>query len=240
MEERTTAQDLDGRGAQGGAPRLKDETVRHYLETIFYISHEGETVRPGRIAEWLGVSAPTVSTTLKSLERDGWIQLASDRSVTTTEKGEAMAAQTVRVHRLAERWLRDVLDLDMAAADEEAQRISGGISDEVADRLDEALGQPSTCPHGNIIPGRQAPYGELVALDSLASGEKAVVRRISEVAEHEAPNLLRQLESCGIVPGVTLEMGSDDSGLGAIPVTIKDKSLALGAEVARSIWVELV
>jgi len=102
--------------------RLRRETVEHYLETIFYIAHEGEVVRPGRIAEWQGVSAPTVSATLGKLERDGWIAMASDRSVTTTERGESLAATVVRHHRLLERWLTDTLGLDWASADEEAQR----------------------------------------------------------------------------------------------------------------------
>ena len=65
-------------GESGG---LRDETIHHYLETIFYIAHEGEVVRPGRIAEWQGVSAPTVSTTLQRLEKGGWITIAPDRSV---------------------------------------------------------------------------------------------------------------------------------------------------------------
>ena len=37
------------------------DTVDRYLEVIYYVAHEGEKVRPSRLAEWLGVSAPTVS-----------------------------------------------------------------------------------------------------------------------------------------------------------------------------------
>ena len=107
-------------------------------------------------------SAPTVSATLQRLQRDGWITMAKDRSVTTTPKGEELAATVVRHHRLLERWLTDTLGLDWASADEEAQRLAPGLTDEVADRLAAHLGDPSTCPHGNVIPGRPAPYGELV------------------------------------------------------------------------------
>ena len=138
-----------------GGSKLRRETVEHYLETIFYIAHEGEVVRPGRIAEWQGVSAPTVSTTLQRLQRDGWVELADDRSVTTTAAGEALAAQVVRHHRLLERWLTDTLGLDWASADEEAQRLAPGLTDEVADRLAAHLGGPTTCPHGNVIPGQR-------------------------------------------------------------------------------------
>jgi DtxR family transcriptional regulator, Mn-dependent transcriptional regulator len=218
--------------------RLRRETVEHYLETIFYIAHEGEVVRPGRIAEWQGVSAPTVSATLGKLERDGWIAMATDRSVTTTERGESLAATVVRHHRLLERWLTDTLGLDWASADEEAQRLAPGLTDEVADRLAAHLGDPTTCPHGNVIPGRPLPYGELVALADLDPGARATVRRISEVAEHDAPQVLRQLEAFGLVPGVSVTIGDGDPGLGAIAVEVGDETVALGLAVAQLVWAE--
>jgi Mn-dependent DtxR family transcriptional regulator len=120
---------------------LRPETVKHYLETIFYIQFEEDRVRPGRIAEWLGLRPPTVSVTLHRLERDGWIQVESDRTVSLTDEGMALASGVVRVHRLLERWLTDVLGFDWATADNYAQEIAPGMSDAVAERLDEHLGR---------------------------------------------------------------------------------------------------
>ncbi len=220
-------------------PGLRQETVQHYLETIFYISHEGETVRPSRIAEWMSLSAPTVSVTLARLARDGWIEVAKDRSVSLTERGEERASRIVRVHRLLERWLTDVLHMDWASADEEAQRLASGISSEVADRLEEHLDFPDTCPHGNVIPGRPSPYGALVSLAQLQPGESAVIRRISEVAEHDAPDLLRHLDELGIVPGTRIRIAEGETGLGAIPVEIGERRTALGPDVAGLIWAEV-
>jgi DtxR family Mn-dependent transcriptional regulator len=217
---------------------LRDETIHHYLETIFYIAHEGEVVRPGRIAEWQGVSAPTVSTTLQRLERGGWIHIAPDRSVTTTEAGEALAAQVVRHHRLLERWLTDSLGLDWASADEEAQRLAPGLTDEVADRLAEHLGGPSTCPHGNVIPGQATPYGALVALADLPAGSSATIRRISEVAEHDAPQVLRQLEANGLVPGCVVTVDESGAGVGAVALSRDGETVALGYDVARLVHAE--
>jgi DtxR family Mn-dependent transcriptional regulator len=219
-------------------PRLRRETVEHYLETIFYIAHEGEVVRPGRIAEWQAVSAPTVSATLQRLQRDGWITMEKDRSVATTEQGEILAAAIVRHHRLLERWLTDTLGLDWASADEEAQRLAPGLTDEVAERLAAHLGDPYTCPHGNVIPGRPAPYGQLVALADLEPGASATVQRISEVAEHDAPQVLRQLEAFGLVPGATVTIGDGGDDLGAIAVRRGRETVALGLDVARLVWAE--
>ena len=174
--------------ATGRAVRI--ETVKHYVETIFYIRYEEGRVRPGRLAEWLGVSAPTVTVALQRLARDGWVKIGANRSVSLTSKGDTLASAIVRVHRLLERWLTDVLGMDWAAADQEAQLLAPGMSKGVADRLDALLGHPATCPHGNLIPGREPPYGELIALADLKPGTRATVQRVSEVAEHDAPELL--------------------------------------------------
>jgi DtxR family Mn-dependent transcriptional regulator len=214
------------------------EIVDHYLETIFYIANEGEVVRPGRIAEWLGVSAPTVSVTLRRLADEGWIRVAGDRSVSLTRAGAKVAEDVVRGHRLAERWLVDVLGLDWATADVEAQRLAPGFSPEVVERLDESLGHPDTCPHGNVIPGRQAPYERLIALADLGPGTPALIRRISEVAEHDAPQLLRQLDALGLYPGVSVAVAEGDRGFEALSIHVGDGVLALGTEAARSLWVE--
>jgi DtxR family Mn-dependent transcriptional regulator len=219
-------------------PKLRRDTIEHYLETIFYIANEGEVVRPSRIAEWQGVGAPTVSETLQRLQRDGWIELADDRSVRLTRRGEGLASAVVRHHRLLERWLTDSLGLDWASADEEAQRLAPGLTDEVADRLAAHLGQPDTCPHGNVIPGRSAPYGTLVALADLEPGQAAVVRRISEVAEHDAPQILRLLEAAEVVPGTRVEIDDAGAGLGAVSLRIGDEVVPLGLDVARLVWAE--
>ena len=77
------------------------------------------------------------------------------------------------------------------------------MSATVLERIDESLGRPATCPHGNVIPGRTPPDGRrLIRLVELEDGDLARVARISEVAEHEAPHLLHLLDERGIVPGI--------------------------------------
>jgi len=81
---------------------VRSETVKHYAETIFYIRQEEGRVRPGRLAEWLGVGAPTVTVTLQRLARDGFVEIGGDRSVTLTPAGEDLAAKIVRGGAVAE------------------------------------------------------------------------------------------------------------------------------------------
>ncbi|MGI8848004.1 MAG: metal-dependent transcriptional regulator [Candidatus Dormibacteria bacterium] len=211
------------------------DTAQRYLETIYYIVHEGGVARPGRIAEWMGVSAPTVSVTLQRLVRDGWLEVESDRSVRLTDAGHAAASRIVRRHRILERWLVDVLGLDWATADEEAEALAQGLSDLVLERLDAHLGKPATCPHGNHIPGRGQNPAALVSLAALSEGAGATVVRVSEVAEHDAPQLLDSLHTLGLVPGAVVEVVATGD-----PLSVRrgDRQLAVPWAVAACVWVE--
>ena len=210
------------------------ETAGRYLEAIYHIAHEGDVVRPGGLADWLAVSRPTVTVSLQRLARDGWVEMAEDRSIGLTAAGEVAASDLVRRHRILERWLVDVLGLDWAAGDREASRLVHGVSDEVMDRLDQHLEHPSSCPHGNPVPGRGAIPAGLVRLDLLSPGEAAKVVRISEVAEHEAPQLLRLLHELDVTPGRSVTVRSVGASLG---VEVEGTAVELDRGAARAVWV---
>lgn len=210
------------------------ETAGRYLEAIYHIAHEGDVVRPGGLADWLAVSRPTVTVTLQRLARDGWVEVAEDRSISLTAAGEVAASDLVRRHRILERWLVDVLGLDWAAGDREASLLVHGVSDEVVDRLDQHLEHPRSCPHGNPVPGRGTIPAGLVRLDLLPPGEAAKVVRISEIAEHEAPQLLRLLHELDVTPGRSVTVRSLGASLG---VEVEGTAVELDRGAARAVWV---
>ena len=228
------------RGDGVAALPARTVAIDRYLETIFCIAAEDQPVRPTRIAHWLGVKAPTVSIGLRRLRAGGWIHTEMDRRVTLTPAGRAAAEAIVRRHRLAECWLTDVLGLDWASAHLEANRLAASFSDTVLARLDRALDRPATCPHGHAIPGRSAPYGAVVALADLPPGATATVRRISEIIEHEAFQLLRDLSAAGVRTGVEVTVDGDGPP-GEVSLSVGDRSHALAVDpaAARLIWVEV-
>ena len=74
-------------------------------------------------------------------------------------------------------------------------------------------------------------------LVELQPGSRAHVARISEVAEHEAPQLLSVLGTAGLVPGVEVEMrGSRD---GHWRIAAHQDELELDEGVAAAVWVEV-
>src|SRR5213082_4177190 len=168
-------------------PRGPSEVVSRYLEAIYYMWSEGEPLRSARLADWLGVSRPTVTIALRRMTRDGLVKLTRTKDIELTPKGMAQAESIVRRHRIMERWLTDGLGLDWVTADEEAARLEHAVTDVVERRLYEVLGRPATCPHGNPIPGYSEASPREARLSSLAPGQGATITRVSEVAEREAP-----------------------------------------------------
>lgn len=217
---------------------VESQTVNRYLEAIFYIAAEGERVRAARLAEWLGVSQPTAGATLQRMVRDGLVQISSGKEVSLTTRGQKVALGVVRRHRIAERWLTDVLGLDWLRADEEAGRLEHALSDDVAERLYRLIGEPSTCPHGNPIPGARLERKAQRPLRDLRAGERSHVRRVSEVAEHEAPELLRFLSENSLVLGARVRCIEVVAGAGIQKIEVDGRQVPLSLDVAGKIWVD--
>jgi DtxR family Mn-dependent transcriptional regulator len=217
--------------------REPTEVAARYLEAIYYMEVEGEPVRSARLADWLGVSRPTVTVALRRLTRDGMLRLNSRKEIELTERGREAAAAIVRRHRVMERWLTDALGLDWVAADEEAARLEHAVSELVEQRLWEVLGRPTSCPHGNPIPGHAELDSREIRLAALEQGAAATVNRISEVAEREAPLLLRYLLERRLVPGTKIEVLEADPVGRTLRLRVLDREVTLSHETAAKIWV---
>jgi DtxR family transcriptional regulator, Mn-dependent transcriptional regulator len=208
--------------------------VEEYLETIFALEEEGIPVIQARLAERLGKAAPSVSEMLDRLEADGLIA-RSARQITMTDKGAALAEGVVRKHRLAERLLVDVIGLDWDKAHVEAGRWEHVISDDVEERLVVLLGNPTTCPHGNPIPGVERDQPEQRRLAEAQPGERIRLERITESVEHDAESLT-YLGDHGLTPGITarIEARAPD---GTLTLTVGGSTVALGPAMTRRMYV---
>jgi DtxR family transcriptional regulator, Mn-dependent transcriptional regulator len=213
------------------------EVVSHYLEAIYYIRNEGEAVRSARLADWLGVSRPTVTVALRRMSRDGMVRLNARKEVELTSKGRRMAEAIVRRHRIMERWLTDGLGLDWVTADMEAARLEHAVSDVVEKRLYEVLGRPATCPHGNPIPGYSEAAPNELRLTDVQAGARASISRVSEVAEREAPLLLAYLHERKLVPGQVISVVEVDGVGRTVRVKAGAREVTLSRETAAKLWV---
>ena len=208
--------------------------LEEYLEAIWELNEEGISVIQARLAEHLGHSAPSVSEMVRRLKGDGYVEL-DGRFLTLTDKGMARAVSVVRKHRLAERLLTDVIGIPWHRTHVEACRWEHVISDEVEERLVAILDNPTTCPHGNPIPGSGAKIAQLWALAEFEPGDKIRLERVTEQVEVDMDALI-YLDDHGFVPGTAAEVRSKAPD-GTITLELGDGSIALGPTLAGQLFV---
>ncbi len=225
---------LDKSNAASAEP---SEVISHYLEALYYMWSEGEPSRSARLADWLGVSRPTVTVALRRMTRDGMVRMNSRKEIELTAAGRRAAESIVRRHRIMERWLTDVLGLDWVTADAEAARLEHAVSEVVERRLYEAIGRPRTCPHGNPIPGHSKASPKERRLATLGAGSRAAISRVSEVAEREAPLLLAYLDDRGLTPGRDVDVLEVDNIGRTIRIRAGKREVTLSHDTAAKLWV---
>ena len=222
-------------------------TVEEYLETIYNMSMEGEVVIGARLAEKFRVSAPTVTEMLKRLMRDGFVEMDNKRHVTLTEAGCQAAEAVLRRHRLTERFLVDMLGMQWHQVHEEACRLEHFISGAVEARVITSLHNPTTCPHGNPIPG-SVPNARTylkdhgaVRLSSVEAGTQVKILCISEVVEDEEA-LILYLHEKGLTPNIQLTVLSPNSvdlndQSESVKLQVDGHEVSISKSSAAKIWV---
>ena len=222
-------------------------TVEEYLETIYNMSMEDEVVIGARLAEKFRVAPPSVTEMLKRLVRAGYIEMDQRRQVTLTEAGNQAAEAVLRRHRLTERFLVDMLGMQWHQVHEEACRLEHFISGAVEARVITSLNNPTTCPHGNPIPGSVVNARSYlkdrnaVRLASIPAGEKATILCISEVVEDEEA-LILYLHEKGLTPDTQLTVLAHGDGTRNLQdesflVKVADREVRISKEAASKIWV---
>jgi DtxR family Mn-dependent transcriptional regulator len=187
-----------------------------------------------RLAEFLGFSAPAVSEMVHRLEREGLVDLDGRKEVHLTKSGQHHADSIVRRHRLAERFLVEVLGFAWWKTHEEAERLEHAMSPEMEERIQKVLGDPQTCPHGNPMPGVTPVPTK--PLDRVAPGTTAKVERIPDQFEHE-PGFLEYLDSQGLRPGVDVRVMDLRQGH-PIRVMVDGTERTIRADCGQKVWVK--
>jgi DtxR family Mn-dependent transcriptional regulator len=205
-----------------------------YCECIFELAEDDVDVIQARIAERLNVSRPAVSEMMRRLESEGLID--AERGIRLTPAGQLLATKVVRRHRLAERFLTDILHLSWAEAHHEAGKWEHVMSESVEQAMDRLLGSPTTCPHGNPIPGSAYIEPDSRPLARVNVGEEFTIARITEELEF-TPGLLEFLEASALLPGNagTITAASPD---GTLTVEIDGRHVGVGAFASARILVD--
>jgi len=191
------------------------------------------------VAEEVGVTPSTMVSTLRRLEREGYLKVLRRKEIHLTTEGRQVAERILRRHFLLERFLTDLLGLDWVKAHQEAHRLEHAVSQEVEDRLAKLLGYPTTCPHGNPIPDKDSKRAQNKVgspLNSVVAGREVELDYITEGGERDA-RLLGFLQEHRLVPGTKFQVLDVAPSLGMMSLKVGQDEFSLGIEAAKKIRV---
>ena len=215
------------------------QSVEDFLKAVYTLQGDNDRVSTNALAEALNISAPAVTDMAQRLVDDGTVDYRKYRGVRLTERGENVALQMLRRHRLIETYLVRDLGYQLHEIHDEAEALEHSVSDRFIAAIARKLGEPRYDPHGDPIPNLDGVMQErnLQPLSILALDQPARIRRFIM----DDPAMLRNTQERGLKMGVTLEVVERDPFEGPVLVRLPaDKVETIGYKMASSILVEYV
>ncbi|HET6793825.1 MAG TPA: metal-dependent transcriptional regulator [Acidimicrobiales bacterium] len=210
------------------------KSEREALKAMYRLTRAGDGAHTGALADALGVSPGTATTTVKRLADRGLVVHRPYRGVELTTGGRREAVSAIRRHRIVERFLSDMLGYAWNEADRLAGSFEHDLPQEVEDRLFVALDRPATCPHGFPIPNPQeADITDLPSLYELEPGERAYVA----VPGSTDPDVVAFLDTLGLRPGVQVEIREKHPFDGPLVLRVEGEDRTVGEKLARQLYV---
>ncbi len=201
------------------------QEAEEYIETIYRLQKRDGVAKTKELAEALDVVPGSITNTIEHLESHDLVIHEPYRGVKLTKQGEKIALDIIRRHRLAERLLTDVLKAQWSSVHEDACKLEHALTKNVAALLEERLGYPKFCPHGNPIPTESGLIDEQpsIALTDADAGESYVIVKITD-EEQEDLELLAQKK---ILPDVLIQVKKQSSQKVYLRVEERDQILSI-------------
>jgi len=212
--------------------------TEEFLESIYRLQERDGVARTSELVGMLKVVPGTVTNTVERLEKKGLVLHETYKGVALTTKGREIALRILRRHRLSERLLTDVLSMKWNQVHEAACGLEHGVTEDIAKNIEETLGWPRTCPHGNPIPSMWGGVAEERSgpLLGLKPGQAGVVTRITD----EKKSTLDDVERLGLRPGAHIEVLEMAAPKGPVTARIDHSDETLSQEIASVIMVEML
>lgn len=210
------------------------QAVQDYLKAIFKLQGQGP-VPTTEIAKHLKVSGASVTGMLKRLAGMNFVDYHSYKGVKLTRKGEKVALEIIRLHRLLELYLKEMLGFSLDKVHEEACRLEHYISEEFGDKIAELLGDPQFDPHGHPIPTKD---GKIVSIEevSLADVDEGKDVKICRLSDND-PRFLEYLEKMELLPNKNIKIIEKAPFNGPLTVFHNEEQKIIGQELAKNIFV---
>lgn len=214
------------------------QSVQDYLKRIYELTGRGLPASTNDLARELNIKPASVTGMIQKLaaEKPPLVEYQKHQGVTLTPAGRRAALEVIRHHRLLEAWLVQTLGYSWDEVHEEAERLEHVISEDFEKRIAAALGHPTRDPHGELIPTEdlKMPVDDSTPLSALRPKQSGTIQRVAA----QDPNLLRHLESLGLIPGIQIEIMEYSPFDNNLTVKIGRKIAVLGLNITSKIFID--
>jgi DtxR family Mn-dependent transcriptional regulator len=209
--------------------------MQEYLAEAYRLAHYKKAppyyVSTSALAEVLGVSAPAVTRMVQRLKEAGYLEHEPYQGIILTPDGEKAALDSIRRHRIVERFLTDVMGFGWHEVHDIADELGTTISDAVLRRMEAMAGYPRRCPHGEPIPSVDGVL-PLVVDQPLIEAEVQQEYMVSRANSHNA-EVLKYLDTLGLKTGVKLELIERAPFNGPLHIRVNDQPHFIGHDLGR-------
>ena len=211
----------------------------NYLKAIYHLTNQTNSeVSTNAIAEMMETKASSVTDMLKKLAEKDLVIYKKYQGVSLTENGKLSAKMIVRKHRLWEVFLVEKLDFAWDEVHEIAEQLEHIKSEELINKLDDFLGNPTEDPHGDPIPDAQ---GKIVKSDKQLLCDLEVNQiGICVGVKDSSADFLKYLDKQGIALGSKIEIIAKESFDLSTKIRINTVELMISNKIASNLFVKRI
>lgn len=111
------------------------KSLEEYLKTMYVLKKQNGKIRITDIAEKMNCTKPSVNKAVNNLKDNGLLNYESYGAIELTKEGENIAKKALEAYDIVYVFLKDVLNLEEAEAESEAENIKSAITDVTANKL---------------------------------------------------------------------------------------------------------
>lgn len=211
----------------------------NYLKTIYHLTSVSDNgVSTNAIAEKMETKASSVTDMLKKLADKELVSYKKYQGVSLTEQGLLGAKMIVRKHRLWEVFLVEKLSFNWDEVHDIAEQLEHIHSEQLINRLDDFLGNPTEDPHGDPIPDAngQIVKVEKQLLSELEENQSGICVGVKDTSSE----FLKYLDKQQISLGTKIEVLSKEAFDQSLRIAAAGIEITISQKIAGNLFVRKV